>query len=187
MIPLERITGRLGNKLFQFSALYAYSKENNHDYYCQDEKYFKKYEEDIRKMFGNGIEEIDAVSIHVRRGDYLLIPHSEFHTNLCDTDYYERAIAMFPKEKFIVFSDDIGWCKNYFRGKNFEFSEEKDEIKDFNKQASCRHHIIANSSWSWWCAYLGRFNFSKVVCPREDKWFQDGIIRTKVPKEWIQI
>jgi hypothetical protein len=60
------------------------------------------------------------------------------------------------------------------------FSEEKDEIRDFNKLASCKGIVVANSSFSWWCAYIG--NAKKVIAPKQ--YYTDGVNRTKYPKEW---
>lgn len=63
---LQKNFGRLGNSMFQYAFLYSYAKDNGIDYYFQDEKWFKKYEKDIRKMFGGGIGYDDRVSLHVR-------------------------------------------------------------------------------------------------------------------------
>jgi len=183
MIPINKITGRLGNQMFQFAALYAYSRHFHVDYYFQNEQWFKKYEREIREMYGTGIEPNDYVSIHVRRGDYLIQPNSDLYIDLCATDYYERAISLFPDSKFMVFSDDLDWCRQKWGDDSrFAFSIGRDEVADLNYMAGCQGHIIANSSFSWWAAWLGG---GPIVAPRE--WFQDGIERCWCPKHWFRI
>lgn len=192
MIKPEVITGRLGNKMFQFAYLYSQMRDGViSDTYLQDEKYFSKYADEIKKLYGTGIGYVEQVGIHVRRGKNPFIPsepnynENPFHFNICDTDYYERAIAMFPGEKFVVFSDDPEYCKERFKGDNFQIMERGDDIEDFNLLASCKHLIIANSSFSWWAAYLCPNESKKIVAPKN--WFSDGETRTVLPKEWIQI
>lgn len=188
MIPIEHITGRLGNKMFQFAALYSFTKDQGLDYFVQDEKWFKKYENEIRAMFSVGIGFIPYVSIHVRRGDYLNKPQSDFHYNLSESDYYDKAIALFPGKQFIVCSDDIEWCKNKWKDDDrFTFSDNKDEIVDFNLLASCESHIIANSSFSWWSAWLCPNPNKKVVAPSVEHWYKDGVERTVCPSNWIRL
>ena len=182
MIRLDKIFGRLGNRMFQLATLYAYAREKKVDFYFQDEKWWKGYEKEIKQLFGSDIEPIDMVSIHVRRGDYVNNP---FYVDLIDDGYYERAIELFPDEDFLVFSDDIEFCKRYFIGRQFTFCEEKDEIKSLNLMAGCRANIIANSSFSWWAAYLNPNQNKKVVAPLA--WFADGVERTKLPDNWIKI
>lgn len=193
MIPIEKITGRLGNKMFQFAYIYSQFKEGNiPDIYLQDSKYFEKYEKEIKEMFGEGIGYLDFVSIHVRRGsnptnlDEPNYSENPFYVNLCETDYYEKAIALFPVDKFLVFSDDVAYCKEKW-GDNprFQIMEKGDEIEDFNLMASCKANIIANSSYSWWCGYLNPNPAKTVIYP--EKWFSDGINRVGFPKSWTRI
>lgn len=183
MIPLWKLSGRLGNQMFQFAYLYTLSRLGViPDFYVQDEKYFKSFSHEIKAMFGQGITSIDQVSIHVRRGDYVNNP---FYTDLSKTDYYEKAMAMFPGGDFLVFSDNIDWCKQQEIFRGCEFAEGNDEVTDLNLMASCKHNIIANSSFSWWAAYLNPNPHKKVIAPK--KWHPDGITRTAIPKEWTQI
>lgn len=180
MIPYHKLFGRLGNTMFQGAYIYAQMKKGEiPDIYVQDPEYFEHCKDDIRAMFGAGIGHIDMVAIHVRRGDYV---HNPFYVDLMETPYYEDAMALFPGEDFLVFSDDVEWCKKQKIFKDCEFSEGKDEIEDLNLMASCKGVIMANSSYSWWAGYLSN---GKVVAPKE--WYSDGITRTKVPTEWIQI
>ena len=185
MQELWKINGRLGNQMFQFAFCYAMSKQLGTDFYFQDPKYFEKYANEIKSLFGDitwtGEELNDYVSIHVRRGDYV---GNSFYVDLMQTDYYQKAMAEFPNKKFLVFSDDIEWCKQQEIFKDCDFSENKTEIEDLNLMMRCNGHIIANSTFSWWGAYLGK---GKVVCPNETSWYTDKVIRTKVPLSWKQL
>lgn len=186
MIPIDRISGRLGNQMFLIAFLYAYARDNDLPlvdnslgHYYQDPVYFDKYRNKIRSLFSSGIpDKTDKVAIHVRRGDYVNNP---FYVDLSKTDYYEKAIAHFPNEKFIVFSDDIKFCEEYFIGDEFEFCY-LPEIESMNLMASCKGIIMANSSFSWWSAYLSN---AKVVYPR--LWYTDGKERTKFISKWIKV
>jgi len=160
------------------------------DVYVQDPKYFDKYKDDIKQMFGTGIEPIDMVAIHVRRaGNPSLLSEpkysdNSFYVNLMNTDYYPTAMCEFPNEDFLIFSDDIEWCKKQSIFSGCEFSEGKSDVEDMNLMAGCKSYIIANSSFSWWAAYLGG---GKTIAPSIQNWYTDGIERTKCPREWIRI
>lgn len=182
MIPITKITGRLGNQMFEFAALYSLMKDQGKDWYCQDEQYFKRYERDIRRFFGSNIGFDDRVGVHIRRGDYVNNP---FYVDLSKTSYYQEAIRRFPNERFLVFSDDIFWCRGYFTGNRFDFSEGKTEIEDLNLMAACKSQIIANSSFSWWAAWLNPNPNKIIICPKQE--YKDGVERRKRPIEWIKI
>ncbi len=185
MLEPEKIFGRLGNKLFQYAYIYSQAREGKiPDIFVQDYRYFDKYREDIKKLYGAGIGFMPFVGIHVRRGDYV---NNAFYTDLSETDYYKRAIALFPNKKFLVFSDDPEYCKNMdiFKGSDFQVMERQGELDDFNLLASCEHIICANSSYSWWAAYLCQNWGKQVVIPID--WFQDGVERVISPPEWKQI
>lgn len=180
MVPITKYTGRLGNQMFQHAYLYAQMRKGViPDIYLQDEKYFKEYAHEIRQMYGVGRTNLDQVSIHVRRGDYV---NNKFYVDLTKTDYYIRAMEQFPDSEFLVFSDDIEWCKNERIFEGCEFSEGKSEVEDMTLMSSCKGHIIANSSFSWWAAYISG---NKTVAPKQ--WHPDGVERTIIPNQWIQI
>lgn len=181
MIHPDKLFGRLGNRMFQMA--YIYSKQLDGeipDIYVQDYTLFNKHRDRIVDLFRGKVEVTPAVAIHVRRGDYVNNP---FYVDLMQTNYYERAMAEFPGAKFMVFSDDIEYCKGnpLFFGCDFYH---EDEIKDMNKMISCMGHIIANSSFSWWAAYLAPFT-KKVIAPLA--WYSDGKERTNIPPAWIRI
>lgn len=191
MINPDKLFGRLGNRLFQMAYIYAQQLDGYvPDYYVQSDEYFDHHKEEIKKLFGTDIQPIDQVAIHVRRGSNPSNPdepnYSEnpFYVNLYSTDYYERAMAEFPDAEFLVFSDDIEFCKAQSLFKDCEFSEGNDEVTDLNLMAGCKGHIIANSSFSWWGAYLSPFT-KKVIAPKE--WFSDRIERVGFPNEWKRI
>jgi len=126
---------------------------------------------EVKKHFGNNNP---IVSIHIRRGDYLLPQYSFCEL---DADYYSKAIIdhFLPIEdyNFLVFSNDISYAKELFEGGNIHFVEpiggEKicsdSEKEDLVLMSLCDHHIIANSSYSWWGAYLSKNPNKKVICP----------------------
>jgi len=158
--------------------------------YFQSEKYFKEHKKLIHHHFFPSIDILKQIyakygnildkkicSIHVRRGDYL--ERSNYHTNLGVTDYYKDAIKLMNPlvENFVVFSDDIEWCKTniynyheqYRSNKKFIFIEGNSEFFDLSFISLCNHHIIANSSFSWWGAYLGKDSNKRVIAPKN--WF----------------
>lgn len=187
MIPIRNAVGGLGNILFKEAYLIGQMVEGTiPDLYLQDEKYFKKCAAIIRERFGQNIGFTDYNAIHVRLGDYV---SSNFHTDLTQTDYYQRAVNLIPDKKFLVFSDDITWCIDNFKIPNADltFIENESELEDFNMMASCKTIITANSSFSWWAAWLCPNPTKRIITPKENTWFVDKIIRTKVPIEWEQI
>ncbi len=179
MVNLDKIFGRTGNRMFQMAFAYAYARENNIDFYYQDPKFFEKYGDEIKALFREGIAPIDMVAIHVRRGDYVNNP---FYVDLTETSYYDEAMSQFSGEEFLVFSDDIEWCKKQPIFDGCKFAEGNSEIEDMNLMAGCKGIIMANSSFSWWAAYLSK---AKVIAPIA--WYADGVERTKCPAEWTRI
>ena len=136
--------------------------------YFQSEKYFKHAEATVRHYFKpkKEYEKSNFVSVHVRRGDYLGL--SDYH-NVLGMEYYNAACGMFSNCIFAVFSDDIPWCRENFKGDHFIFVDSGNDIDDFFIMASCAHHIIANSSYSWWAAWLSEMDGKRVIAPK--KWF----------------
>lgn len=177
------------------------------DGFFQSEKYFKDYKDEIILLFNNfnprhkhevlnflfkiyekSKERRDIITVHVRRGDYITPPYKQqFHTNLADTtDYYERAMSKFDNCDFIFVSDDIKWCENKFKGKNIYYSPFKNEIDDLCLMSLSHGNIIANSSFSWWGAYLSKNE--KVIAPKQ--WFGPTgpkDIEDIIPENWIKM
>jgi len=109
----------------------------------------------------------NSVSIHVRRGDYL----NKYDKHpVQDINYYNLAMKYFRDyKKFIIFSDDIEWCKTNFIGDQFIFIEGEHDYIDLWLMSLCDHNIIANSSFSWWGAWLNQNINKKVIAPKN--WF----------------
>lgn len=176
--------------------------------YWQCEKYFS----DIRNVLLNELKpaaqpgartlelmkaaaEGRSVAIHVRRGDYVSNAHTlEFH-GLCDMDYYQKAIAMIEarveQPVYFVFSDDIDWAKEHIRpGGIVYYSDHTDAHaawEDLMIMKSCSHNIIANSTFSWWGAWLGEQPDKTILAPA--KWFAKSHLNANdvIPEHWIKI
>jgi len=165
--------------------------------YFMSEKYFADHKKElfeilgisplrreIKKKYGDFS---DHVSVHVRRGDYLHL--KDYHTNL-GMDYYKKAIeAVGEHSKFLVFSDDLGWCKeNLTFLKNVEYSPCDEDYEDLILMSTCKHNIIANSTFSWWGAYFNERKEKMVIFPRD--WFgpkkrHQRSLEDIVPSEWV--
>ncbi|MFH5955214.1 alpha-1,2-fucosyltransferase, partial [Clostridium perfringens] len=99
-------------------------------------------------------------------------------------------MEILSSDKYMIFSDDLEWCKSEFVGDQFHFSEERDPVKDLGNFISCSNHIIANSSFSWWGAWLSPYKDKKVIAPRN--WFGPKLAPTHntkdlLPPNWIVI
>jgi hypothetical protein len=186
-------------------------KEKSHEYskipyfknllingYFQNEKYFIENKHKIIDLFYINNEDInflklnynylnfnETVSIHIRRGDYLKF--SDIHP-VCEIEYYNKAMENFPDKNFIFISDDMEWVKNNFKGSRIFYSKNNNEILDFTLQSICCSNIIANSSFSWWAAYLNKNQSKKIIAPL--KWFgKNGPSEQNdiTPSNWIRI
>ena len=125
------------------------------------------------------------VSINVRRGDYLLQPN---HHPVCSLEYYRKCIEMAGADRcFVVTSDDIDWCKNNFYGYNFHFVSDVSPLENLFLQSMCCDHIISNSTFSWWGAWLDPNSNKKVFAPK--RWFgrelQHHNTKDLLPEGWI--
>ena len=116
-----------------------------------------------------------TVSIHVRRGDYLEL--SDFHPT-CEVSYYDDAMKNFEGYTPLVFSDDVALCKENLSHHHPIFVEGNDLNVDMCLMSMCDGHIISNSSFSWWAAWLG--NKKNVVAPKT--WFGPA-----GPQDWEDI
>lgn len=178
------------------------------DGYWQSEKYFYDISDKIREKFepkikfsnkdievAEDINKKNSVSVHIRRGDYVSNKLANEYHGVCNIDYYLRAFDYIHRQiqcpSFFVFSDDIPWVKqNLGFLKNTIFVDHNDErraVHDLYLMSLCRHHIIANSTFSWWGAWLGEFPDKIVVAPR--KWFSKPEINTSdlLPASWVTL
>lgn len=161
--------------------------------YFQSELYFKEYRYKLFKAFSlpSFPTQPNTVSIHIRRGDSL-----RFIDKLPQpTDkYLDTAMSQFEgNPTFIIFTDDLSWCRERFTGNQFEFCEpNQDPKKVMALQASMEHNIIVNSTFSWWSAWLNENPNKKVICPSSKSWFGESwknkLSAQDIPcKDWTQI
>ena len=176
------------------------------DGFFQSEKYFKHIRKELINEFsfeyekGENDKYIDlinsrtnSVSVHVRRGDYIK-PAVNIYHGVLPLSYYDIAIRKIELEveepHYFIFSDDIEWCKIHFRKdqSKITFVERismDDSWKDLYLMTLCRHHIVANSSYSWWGAWLSDKRGFKYA---PSKWFNPDVatfdIHDFVPESW---
>lgn len=174
--------------------------------FWQSEEYFKDMRRILLKDFTlkketnnflklkRLVTKTNSVSIHFRRGDYVKRAVTGKYHGILNLDYYRRAIELIEKKiknpHFFVFSDDILWVKENFRIKQpitfISGSGKLTNPEELILMACCRHNIIANSSFSWWGAWLNRNRHKIVLAPK--RWFKKK--RTEsgiVPQAWIKV
>jgi hypothetical protein len=176
--------------------------------YWQSERYFSDVADAIRADFtfrlplsdenrriAETMGAVNAVSLHVRRGDYLSNPHTLSVHGVCSLEYYVRAIhhivEQVPDPVFFVFSDDLDWVKDALRIEHpchyVDHNRGSESYNDMRLMSLCRHHIIANSSFSWWGAWLNPSPDKIVVAP--SRWFADEkrVTDDLIPKGWVKL
>lgn len=193
--------------IFSFSPSYLGKKGNLYlDGYWQSFKYFVEIEDIIRKDFtfnfqlqgkaqtmSCAIGECEAVCVHIRRGDYLKF--IELH-GVIGNDYVLKGIEIIvskvPNAKFFVFSNDIEWCQvnlkiNHPTTYITEENAGNNDKEHFQLMTQCKYFIIANSTFSWWAAWLAANKDKIVIAPQ--KWVATDKIDTKdiIPESWIKV
>lgn len=176
--------------------------------YWQSERYFSDIKDTIRAEFSfkhqpdsenkrtaGEIIDNNSVSLHVRRGDYISDPKVNQIHGICTMDYYHRAVERIldsvQRPHFFVFSDDPEWVRNDFRLNHrvtyVTHNSGERSFEDLRLMSLCRHNIIANSSFSWWAAWLNSNPDKLVVAPR--RWFNRDDIDTEdlIPDTWIRL
>jgi hypothetical protein len=167
--------------------------------YFQTEKYFSHISDSIREDFTFKSEILDPckkafdfnklISLHIRRTDF--VEKSIDHPP-CSLEYYQKALEQFDSNiQVMIFSDDIDWCKKqeFFSADRFLFSDNDWNLIDLCLMSMCTHHIIANSTFSWWGAWLSKSNL--VICP--SKWFGNSGYTAQhntsdiIPERWVKI
>lgn len=185
--------------------LFVYPDYIYYDGYFQHEKYFKHVRKDLLNCFQPNIaldeknqqtlEKIlseNSVSIHVRRGDYVTLECAKDFHGTCSLEYYQKAIKYIAKRvknpHFFLFSDDLEWTiKNLKIEYPFtvvDFNQGKGWL-DLNLMKSCKHNILANSSFSWWGAWLNENPNKIVVAPK--KWTTKKTKGSITPREWVKL
>lgn len=150
--------------------------------YFQSHKYFDNVAQQVKTMLRSfqkhddrglalkkQISDTESVGVHVRRGDYLKSPYYEFH-GVCEIQYYLSAIERMRRKlnapTFYVFSDDLEWCRQNIVGEDIIYSKDgMSPNADLDLFASCRHHILSNSSFSWWGAWGAQSPQQSVIAP----------------------
>ena len=156
--------------------------------YYQTYKYFEHIEDEIREDFTFDEDLVksckefleytyvfrDVIALHIRRGDYVSNPNHPSQP----MEYYQRALEMLPDLDVIVFSDDSEWCKQQeiFSSDRFSISEGNTTDADLCLMSLCQYHVIANSSFSWWGAWLAKSK--KVIAPKN--WFGGDCVNKDV-------
>ena len=176
--------------------------------YFQSEKYFIDVREQIRKQIGklcpmtvqsryySQILAQNAVSVHVRLGDYLKNPG--IYGGICTKEYYRNAIELMKQRTdqpvFFIFSDDIAGARRLFANENCiyienaagtESNQAYSDVTDLQLMSLCNHNIIANSSFSWWGAWLNSNKEKSVIAP--DRWMNDRKVEDIWCEDWIII
>jgi hypothetical protein len=167
--------------------------------YWQSEKYFSSSEDAIRNQFTpvdlldtrnqelkSVMQSENSVAVHVRRGDYASQTQYASFFGLLQKEYYDKAISAITSRidhpKFYFFSDNPEWCREAFNGMQAEVIDHNkggDAYKDLLLMASCKHNIIANSTFSWWSAWLNNHENKIVIVP--STWFRTNFLSKKEP------
>lgn len=173
--------------------------------YWQSERYFKDIQENIKEDFTflpfqdelnikvlADIKSVNSVAVHIRRGDYLNRKYKNSFGNICNIEYYLNAMQYFDNKfdniKYFVFSNDISWCKHVFSKKNMVFVDHnggKNSYLDMQLMKNCNHQIIANSSFSWWAAWLNENPQKIVIAP--EKWINGENVKDIWCSSWIKM
>ena len=176
--------------------------------FFQSEKYFKEVEQDLREDFRfkvlpdaqnqqtiEKIQSTNSVSLHIRRGDYVQKKRYQNVYATCSLDYYKRGVELIAEKHenptLFIFSDDIEWVKENlklpYESVYVSHNTGAKSFEDMRLMSLCRHNVIANSSFSWWAAWLNNNKEKIVIAPQ--RWFKDEkIVQTDViPENWIRI
>ena len=177
-----------------------------YDGYWQHEDYFKDVRDVILKTFNfpvftdernlqaaERLQNSNSIAIHVRRGDYT---HDKLFHDICGLSYYERAISRMRQttdcELFCVFSDDMAWSRQHIapllEGRPViyaDWNRGADTVQDIHLMSLCRHFVIANSTFSWWGAWLNQNPEKQVIAPQ--KWLHIPNTQSPVPDTWTRI
>jgi hypothetical protein len=205
--PLKYYIGN--QKGFEYDEAFELYPDNSYlNGYWQSEKYFSSIREILSKelvikrdmteqckLTKDLILNSNSVSLHIRRGDYLSDKNAkEFHGTL-PLDYYYKAMAqlnlLYKDLKVFIFSDDMDWVKANLKLTNecvyVDFNTGENSVFDMYLMSQCKHNIIANSSFSWWGAWLNQNSSKIVIAPQ--LWFADKSLNTKdlIPNSWLKM
>ena len=167
---------------FQSEKYFVHNREMIIDYMKPPQKVFNTIQEKYKEHLKN-----KTTSIHVRRGDY--VAHQSHHPTQT-LDYYNEAVNTVKDktELFLIFSDDIKWCKDNLKIKNSVYIENEKDYIELYLMSLCDNNIISNSSFSWWGAWLNNNRNKIVVGPK--RWFGPAIKHDTsdiLPESWIKL
>ncbi len=141
------------------------------------------------------IQACEAVAVHIRRGDYVSNPVTAAVHGACGMDYYREGLSrldqVVTRPHLYVFSDDIPWVRENLKTSHpvtyVDHNSADEPCEDLRLMSACKHFVIANSSFSWWGAWLSAFPGKRVVAPK--RWFATDSkdSRDQVPDSWIRI
>lgn len=175
--------------------------------FFQSENFFADVVDDVRRAFTFSADKANertrrllteiaacpSVSLHVRRGDYLQPKHFASVGGVCGADYYRNAVAEVQRRvrgaRFFVFSDDMDWVRqNIALPPNslfVDWNKAEESWQDMFLMSACQHHVISNSTFSWWGAWLGSFKNKLVLAPRI--WFKHKATPYIYSQDWVMV
>lgn len=213
---LNKISGKISpRKRFTETGL-TYDKQIEYcgsdvhlEGYFQSDKYFLRYANEIKEDFAFPVPLSEAnrfhlrelyntsgaISVHVRRGDMVTLKSANDHHGTLSREYYHTAFetmrSLYGKDLlYFVFSDDQEWAKaNIIPPGRVVYVDSIPgrAVEDMNLMSVCQHHVVANSSFSWWGAWLGSSSNKTVIAPKN--WFRDSVHDTSdlLPEHWIRL
>ena len=210
MLPLRKLlkASIIYEPHFYFSPQMLGLPDNSYVYgYWQSEKYFSEIESEVRSFFSfklplsrananlsEVINSTNSVSLHVRRNDFANNSVINATHGLCSSEYYQTAIQYIAKRvlhpHFFIFSDDITWVRDNLKlDFPFQYVEHNcgtESYNDMRLMSMCRHQIIANSTFSWWGAWLNSNSNGIRIAPK--RWFSnDTSTQDLIPQRWVRL
>ncbi len=214
---IRNFSNLLGNKIFIESNPFIFDEKlfkckdgKKIRGYFQSEKYFSGIRDEIIKIFKfpilalasiaeniKAIQECNSVSLHVRRGDYISNKSANAYHGVLSLDYYKQAAAkinyIVQEPHYFIFSDDTNWVKsnlNFVPSATFvDINKGDNSYLDMYLMSQCKHNIIANSSFSWWGAWLNQNEEKIVIAPQ--KWLANNELNQQpqdlIPEKWITL
>ena len=208
-LPTEEVRFLYKEPNFRYSPILDYPNLMIEGYF-QSEKYFchnrqliletlvlpREIEEQINSKYSDILNLDNTVAVHIRRGDYLSIFNGCFE--ILGDSYYRAAMKKMPSDSIFVFfgehPEDVQYCRDAFSVKNGIYIQGEEDIVDLYLMSKMRHNIIANSSFSWWSAWLNNNESKRVIAPQ--KWFgkdhptlsnSDVVTKDLIPNTWERL